>query len=60
MPTHQSATSVINIIDEKNQKAPRLVEAATLPGNVMDDPVMHVIARVEQTLGAWRFSRGSR
>ena len=27
-----------------------------LPGNAMDDAVMHIIARVEQTLGAWRFS----
>ena len=56
MPTHQSAASATNLINEKNQKAPRPVEAATLPGNAMDDVVMHVIARVEQTFGAWRFS----
>ena len=56
MPTHQSAASAINLVDEENQKAPRPVEAAALPDNVMDDVVMHVIARVEQTLGAWRFS----
>ena len=52
MPTHQSATSAINLIDE----APRPVEAEALPGNAMDDVVMRVIARVEQTFGAWRLS----
>ena len=56
MPTHQSAASAINLVDEENQKAPRPVEATVLPGNAMDDAVMRVIARVEQTLGAWRFS----
>ena len=60
MPTHQSAASAINLVDEENQKAPRPVEAMALPSNAMDDAVMCVIARVEQTLGAWRFSRGSR
>lgn len=56
MPKHQRATSAINLIEEENQKAPRPVEAAELPGNAMDDAVLHVIARVEQILGAWRFS----
>ena len=56
MPTHQSAASAINLIDEENQKAPRRVEAAALPGNAMDDTVMRVVARVEQTLGTWHFS----
>ena len=56
MPTHQSTASAINLVDEENQKAPRPVEAAALPDNAMDDVVMRVIARVEQTLGAWRFS----
>ena len=35
---------------------PRPVEAEALPGNAMDDAVMRVIARVEQTFGAWRLS----
>ena len=56
MPTHQSAASAINLIDEENEQAPRPVEAKALPGNVMDDAVMHVIARVEQNFGAWRLS----
>ena len=56
MPTHQSVASAINLVDEENQKAPRPIEATTLPGNTMDDAVMRVIARVEQTFGAWRFS----
>ena len=56
MPTHQSAASTINLVDEENQKAPRPVEDAALPSNVMDDFVMRVIARVEQTFGAWCFS----
>ena len=56
MPTHQSTTSAINLVDEENEQAPRPVEAEALPGNAMDDAVMRVIARVEQTLGAWRFS----
>ena len=56
MPTHQSAASAINLVDEENEQAPRPVEAKALPGNVMDDAVMRVIARVDQTLGAWRFS----
>ena len=56
MPTHQSAASAINLIDEENKKASQPVEAEALPGNQMDDAVMRVIARVEQTLGAWRFS----
>ena len=56
MPTHQSAASAINLVDEKNQKVTRPVEAETLPGNAMDDAVMRVIARVEQTFGAWRLS----
>ena len=56
MPTHQSAASSINLVDEENQKAPRPVEAAALPGNAMDDAVMRVIARVEQTFGARHFS----
>ena len=48
MPTHQSAASAINLVDEENEQA--------LPGNAMDDAVMRVIARVEQTFGAWRLS----
>ena len=56
MPTHQSATSAINLVDEENEKAPWPVEAAALPGNAMDDAVMRVIARVEKTSGAWRLS----
>ena len=56
MPTHQSAASAINVIDEENEQAPRPVEAEALPGNAMDDAVMHAIARVEQTFGAWRLS----
>ena len=51
MPTHQSAASAINLVDEENEQAPRPVEAEALPGTVMDDAVMRVIARVEQTLG---------
>ena len=56
MPTHQSAASAINLIDEENKKAPRPIEAAALPGKAMDDIMMRVIARVEQTFGAWRLS----
>ena len=56
MPTHQSAASAMNLVDEENEQAPRPVEAEALPGNAMDDAVMRVIARVERTLGAWRFS----
>ena len=57
MPTHQSAaSSAINLVDEENDQTPRPVEAEALPGNAMDDAVMRVIAKVEQTLGAWRFS----
>ena len=56
MPTHQSAASAINLVDEENEQAPRPVEAEELPGNVMDDIMMRVIARVEQTFGAWRLS----
>ena len=56
MPTHQSAASAINLSDEENEQEPRPVEAEALPSNAMDDAVMRVIARVEQTLGAWRFS----
>ena len=56
MQTHQSATSGINLVDEENQKAPWPIEAAALPGNAMDDAVMRVIARVEQTFGAWHLS----
>ena len=56
MPTHQSASSAINLIDEEKKQAPWPVKAAAVPGNAMDDAVMRVIARVEQTLGAWRFS----
>ena len=52
MPTHQSAASAINLVDE----APWPIEAEALPANAMDDAVMRVIARVEQTFGAWRLS----
>ena len=55
MPTHQSAASAINLVNEENEQAPRPVEAEALPDNMMDDAVMRIIARVEQTLGAWRF-----
>ena len=54
MPTHQSAASAINLVDEENEQVPRPIEAEALPGNAMDDVVMRVIARVEQTFGAWR------
>ena len=47
MPTHQSAASAINLVDEENERAQRAVEAEALPGNAMDDAVMRVIARVE-------------
>jgi len=53
---HQSAASAINLVDEENEQAPRPVEAEALPGNAMDDTVMRVITRVEQTLGAWCLS----
>ena len=56
MPTHQSAASAINLVDKENKQAPRPVEAETLPGNVMDDAVMRVIARVKRTFCAWRLS----
>src|SRR4051812_45012743 len=56
MPTHQSAASAINLVDEENEQAPRPVKAEALPRNAMDDVVMRVIARVEQTFGAWRLS----
>ena len=51
MLTHQSAASAINLVDEENERAPRPVEAEALPGNAMDDDVMCVITRVEQTFG---------
>ena len=56
MPTHQSTASAINLVNEESRKGPRPANAARLPGNAMYDVVMHVIVRVEQTLGAWRFS----
>ena len=56
MPTHQSTASAINLIDEGNEQVPRPVEVEALPSSEMDDTVMHIIAGVEQTLGAWRFS----
>ena len=56
MPTHQSAASAINLVDEENEQAPRPIEAEALPGNVMDNVVMCVIARVEQTFGVGRLS----
>ena len=49
MPTHQSAASAINLVDEENEQAPRPVEAEALPGNAMDDVVMCVIAWVDVT-----------
>ena len=52
MPTHQSVASAINLVDEENEQAPQPVEAEALLGNAMDDVVMRVIARVEQTFGA--------
>ena len=56
MPTHQSIASAINLLDEENEKVPRPVEAEALPDNAMDDIVMRIIVRVEQTLNARRFS----
>ena len=56
MPNHQSAAFAINLVDEENEQAPRPIEAEALLGNAMDDVVMRVIARVEQTFGAWRLS----
>ena len=56
MPTHQSAASAINLVDEENQKVPWPVEAAELPDNAMDEAVTSVISRIEQTFGARRFS----
>ena len=56
MPTHQSAASAINLVNEENKQAQWPVEAEALLGNVMDDAVTHVIARVKQTFGAWRLS----
>ena len=55
MPTHQSAASAINLVDEENEHVPQPVKAEALPGNTMDNAVRRVIARVEQTFGAWRF-----
>ena len=43
MPTHQSTTSAINLVDKGNKQAPRPVEAEALPGNTMDDAVMRVV-----------------
>ena len=40
----------------RGKRAGATVEAEVLPGNAMDDAVMRVIARVEQTFGAWRLS----
>ena len=60
MLTHQSAASAINLVDEENEQVPRPVEAEALPGNAMDDTVLRVIARVEQTFGAWRLSTADR
>ena len=56
MPPHQGATSATNLVAEENEQAPRPIEAEAPPGNAMDDAVMRIITRVEQTLGAWRFS----
>ena len=56
MPTHQSAFSTINLVDEENEQAPRPVEVEELPSNAMDDAMMRIITRVEQTFGAWRLS----
>src|SRR4051812_10685016 len=56
MRTHQSAASAINLVDEENEQVPRPVEAEALLDNAMHDAVMRVIARVEQTFGAWCLS----
>ena len=56
MPTHQSAASAINLVDEENEQAPRPVETEALLDNAMDNTMMRFIARVEQTFGAWRLS----
>ena len=56
MPNHQSAACAINLVVEENEHAPWPIEADALPGNAMDDSLMRVIARVEQTFGAWRLS----
>jgi hypothetical protein len=47
MPTHQSAASAINLVDEENEMAPWPIEAKALPGNAMEDVMMRIIARVE-------------
>ena len=56
MPTHQRATSTIIFVDEENEQAPWPAEAEALPANAMDDIVMRVIARVEETFGSWLLS----
>ena len=56
MPTHQSTASAINLIVEENEMAPQPIEREALPDNAMDDAVMRVMARVEQTIVAWHFS----
>ena len=56
MPTHRSAASAINLLDEVNEQALWPIEAKGIPSNAMDDAVLRVIARVEQTLGGRRFS----
>ena len=56
MTTHQSTAFAINLVHKENKQAPWLVEAEALPDNAMDDVVMCVITRVEQTIGAWLLS----
>ena len=56
MPTHQSTASAINLVGEENEQAPRLVEAEALLGNAMDDAVMRITVRIEQTFGTWCLS----
>ena len=56
MPTHRSAASAINLLDEVNEQAPWPVKAMGVPGKAMDDVMLRVIASVEQTLGGRPFS----
>ena len=56
MPSHQSVASAIDLIDDENEHAQQPVEAEALHGNAMDDAMMRVITRVEQTFRAWSLS----
>ena len=60
MPTHRSTASTINLLDEVNEQAPQPVEAKGVPGNAMDDVVLRIIAKVEQSWRTVLQRRGSR